>query len=230
MNTVSFRAMVIVSLLLITSCSSTPRLSVTPTDPVDLAGRWALDREASDDPLDMMTTAMVIAEVEDRSGTSRPPGGTGDGGTRGSRGGKSGGGGGKRGGGGQRGSGDRPAGGGAAPGDMGTMDPSGMIPNPDWIDITQAADLVEVDYGGHRFGRYPLDTPITTVSRAGSVETKSGWSGTDFWTVTKSERGLTLTERYVVSPDGSELVLETVLDSKAFDDPLTIRRVFHPEG
>jgi hypothetical protein len=208
MNTASFPAIAIVSLLLIAACSSTPRLSETPTAPVDLTGRWALDREASDDPVDMITTAMVIADAERGNGA------------RGLR----------AGGDGKRGSGGMPGGGGAGRGGMGMMDPSGMIPNPDWIDITQSADLVEVDYGGQRFGRYPLQTPITTVSIAGSVETKSGWSGTDFWTVTKSERGLKLTERYVVSPDGSELVLETVLDSKAIDDPLTIRRVFHPES
>ena len=177
---------------LLASGGSTPRLSETPTDSVELAGRWELDRGASDDPLDLISTAMVVTEVERAGGARRP---SGDGGGNGS------------------------GGGGAGPGGMSTMDPTSMVPNPDWLDITQC---------GQRFGRYPLDTPITTVNRAGTLETRSGWSATDFWTVTKSERGLTLTERYVVSPDGSELVLETVLDSKRFDDPLTIRRVFLP--
>ena len=59
---------------LLASGGSTPRLSETPTDSVELAGRWELDRGASDDPLDLISTAMVVTEVEPAGGARRPSG------------------------------------------------------------------------------------------------------------------------------------------------------------
>lgn len=213
-------ATAMLGLLLLASCSSTPRLSETPTDDVDLSGRWVLDRDASDNPEEMIQTAMAIAQIE-RS-ASGPGSVSKGGGAMRSSGGSNGG---RRGGGGQRG-----ASRGGETGGRAMADPGGMVPNPNWIDIEQSVQLIEVNYGDQRFGRYPLNTPITEVSFAGRTETESGWSGTEFWTVTESERGITLIERYVLAPDGQELLLETQLDAKAFEDPVTIRRVFYPPG
>jgi len=228
MSTSRSIVLTLISLPLFAACSSTPRLSESPELDVDLSGRWVLDREASDNPEEMIQTAMAIAQIEGAGSSRRKSGGKGGGMRDGGKpGGSSGG---RRGGDGTGGDDRSDMSSSVGRGGMGMTDPGGTVPNPGWIDIEQSEDLVRVDYGGQRFRRYPLDTPITEVSFAGQTETKSGWSGTDFWTVTKSERGLTLTEHYVVSPDGSELVLETVLDSKTFDDPLTIRRVFHPES
>ena len=224
MNTFNRTAIFVIGLLVLASCSSTPRLSEIPSDDIDLSGRWVLDREASDNPQDVIQTAMVIAEVEranDRRGSAGGMGGGGKGG-----GGMRGGGG--KGGGGMRGSGSMPPDGSTEPGEMRMTNFGGLFPNADWIEIAQSDELVKVDFGGHRSRSYTLQTPITTVGAAGSMETESGWSGTEFWTVTKSERGMKITERYVVSPNRSELLLETVLDAKAFDDALMIRQVFHP--
>ena len=46
--------------------------------------------------------------------------------------------------------------------------------------------------------------------------------------VPESELGPMVTERIILSEDGQHLVFVTEIEAKAFDDPVTIRRIYNP--
>jgi len=199
-------------------CSSGPKLTTTPSTEVDLSGRWEIDTTLSDNPEEVFQSAMAVAAVERGMGNGGGAMSRGGGMTDEKRGkmrarrGNSGGG---------------KSGGGRAQVD-GSPGARMFLQSSDWLVIDQSANRLTVSFGESGNRNFPIGMTQTNVGAAGKIETESGWEGTEFVAISEGERGLTVTERFVLSEDGLHLVLVTEIEAKAFDDPVTIRRVYNP--
>jgi hypothetical protein len=178
----------------------------TPKLP-DLSGTWKLDREASDDPENVMKEAGPF-----------------EGG---------GGGGGWHGGGLGRGHGHGGAGGGGWHG--GGPGESGERSQPDWSDWFAALETLQIqdrepmltitDASGRERVVYADGRKTEEEhSHGGTTTVRASWKDGHLQVVSTPETGPKVTEAYAISADGSQLTVTTKIEGRR--SPITIQRVY----
>jgi hypothetical protein len=187
--------------LLFAACASTPKFDAQPSEPVDLQGRWVLDVERSDDA--EAAVMQAFGRKRARSGDkapAKPPS-------------------------------PEQVAGPVAPTESGStagtgdIEPRKLISNPDWLEVEQGSDLIVINMGGKEFRRYAMGGELSWVGRAGPFKTWSGWKKTTMIAVSKSPTKIKVTERYLVSTDGS-LTRRVKLETDQLDDPVQFRQIF----
>lgn len=210
------------SIYFMTGCASTKVSDIPPSD-VDLSGTWALNQQLSADTQGAIDYAMP--EARGARSNSRGSGGMRGGNGGGMRGGMGGGG---ADGGGRRGS--KRSGANARQ----TAEPrerldvlvAELSPSTDQIVIEQSATELIVDYGTQRQYRHLFGEGLAVSVAGYEGERLSGWQEHEYVVETKTENGSTVSERFSVSPDGSQLRITLTLESERLADPINVTRVY----
>ncbi len=220
----------------------------------NLSGIWALNKDASDDPREMMQQAGNSGGQGGGGGRVRMGGGMGGGG-----GGTGGGGWGGRGGGGQAGGqgggGGRRGGQGGSGGAMNDLSQLTIEQTASSAKITGDSGRVLAIYSAADSAKANSTSPSSATQSSGSSSSSSvsgssasngsasssdesetasappaaQWQGAQLVAVTPGRRdGSSTTRTYEMSPDGKQLFVTTKIESPRFKNPVTFRLVYDP--
>ena len=194
---------------MLASCASGPSVDPQAPTSINLAGSWRLNRQASGDP-DAMISAIVEKEMKHmRRGSRReddddlddlpPPPAPGEAGTgHGNR---------------RQGENVTPPGGMFRPREgmaaylrsQYTNALGSLLGNGDGLTVEQAADRFALRRGDSRRSFTPGGHSVVGVTD-GVADQTSGWKGREYIIDVRPQVGPRVTERYGLSPDGSQLV------------------------
>jgi hypothetical protein len=201
------------------ACSSVGKLEGSAPQGVDLSGTWKLNRAASDDPRRLMPRMRAQARpAEDEGPGDEPaPGNSPDGDMhdRGRhRGGMSGGEDAERGGRGMRRRGDLPA---QALAEFG--------PGRNVLQIVQRATEIRIDNGLTVRALTPGGRSLVSLAR-GVADQRSGWHGKEFVIETRGENLPSVVERFALSPDHRQLVVNLKIEGGGGGRKIELKRVY----
>jgi hypothetical protein len=201
------------------ACSSVGKLTSAAPQNVDLSGTWKLNRAASDDPgLLMQKMHGRSRHMDDEAGTEPPAsdesrdGGThGAGHHRGSMPGAEG----------SEGGGRRMRYGGGMLADV--LGEFGRGHNV--LLIEQHPTEMRIDNGVSSRKLTPGDSSVVSVA-SGVADQHSGWHGHDYLIETKGENRPTIVERYSLSPDHRQLIVDVKIEGNGRSPSMELKRVY----
>jgi hypothetical protein len=216
----------------------------------NLSGTWALNKEESDDPREIMQQAGGSGGQGGGNGRVHMGGGVGGGGGMGGGGGTGGGGWGGRGGqaGGQGGGGGRRGGQNGAGGAMNDLSQLTIEQTASSAKVTGDSGRVLAIYSAADSSKASSTSPSSASSSSSSESSGSRgsasssddsesasappvaqWQGAQLVAVTPGRReGSKTTRKYEMSPDGKQLFVTTKMESPRFKNPVTFRLVYDP--
>jgi len=201
---------ILASLSWLSGCSSTGRLASDTPRGIDLTGTWRLNRAASDDPVKIMERLRARREHSQPQGTDEPD----DGLPSDDR---------------QRGPDNRNSGGGARemrrdrgmPGDF----LADVAPGRGVLRIEQRPTELVIENGVHVRRFTPGGSSAVSVAN-GMADQRSGWNGSEFVIETSGRDRPTMVERFSLSADRSQLVVDVKISGGSQMPSMDLKRVY----
>lgn len=208
---------------LIAACSSVGKLASDAPQGIDLSGTWKLNRAASDDPRRLMPRMRESArrDEDDETGAGPPPSDDSPGGPEGN----------SRGGGRHRGemSGgegpDRGAGGMRRRGGLPAEALAAFGPGRNVLQITQKPTEIRIDNGVTVRALTPGGKSVVSLAR-GVADQRSGWHGNEFVIETRGENEPSVVERFALSPDRKQLIVNLRIEGAGRSRKIELKRVY----
>jgi hypothetical protein len=203
------RHLILAGLLLLSGCSAAGRLASDTPRGIDLSGTWRLNRSASDDPrkiMERLRNRREPAPPRSADGTYDPD----DGSAKDDRG---------------RGPDNRSSGRDArergVPGDF-LVD---VAQGRGLLRIEQRPTVLVIEYGVRVRRFTPGGSSVVSVA-SGVADQRAGWNGGEFVIETSGRDRPTIVERFSLSADRSQLVVDVKISGSGHMPSLNLKRVY----